>query len=118
MTEKPTMTVPAAVLHTRRVLAQAIWVICSLAALVLALGALFVAFQANTDNALVKAVLDLANALDLGVFDRDHGIKQWTSENAETKNALFNWGLGALAWLIVGRVLDRLIRPSGPATGR
>ncbi len=88
-----------------------LWVLCSLAALVLALGALLVAFQADERNAVVKAVLHVADVVDLGIFDREHGIKQWTSENAQTKNALFNWGLGALAWLIVGRILDRLIRP-------
>jgi hypothetical protein len=104
--------------RVRSIVAQVVWVACSIAALFLALGALFIAFDANTDNALVKFVLEVADALDLGVFDRDDGIKQWTSENAETKNALFNWGLGALVWLIVGRVLDRLIRPSEPATTR
>jgi len=102
----------------RAVLAQAVWVFCSIAALFLALGALFIAFKANTDNALVTFVLDVADKLDLGVFDRDDGIKQWTSANAETKNALFNWGLAALVWLIAGRLLDRLIRPSAPATTR
>jgi hypothetical protein len=100
--------------RVRGIVAQVVWVACSLAALFLALGALFVAFDANTDNALVKLVLDVADVLDLGVFDRNDGIKQWTSENAETKNALFNWGLAALVWLIAGRVLDRLIRPSEP----
>lgn len=104
--------------RVRTVLAQAVWVVCSIAALFLALGALFIAFKANTDNALVKFVLDVADTLDLGVFDRDDGIKQWTSANAETKNALFNWGLAALAWLVAGRVLERLLRPSAPATTR
>ena len=102
----------------RSVVAQVVWMACSIAALFLALGALFIAFDANTDNALVKFVLEVADVLDLGVFDRADGIKQWTSENAETKNALFNWGLGALVWLIAGRVLDRLIRPSEPPTTR
>jgi hypothetical protein len=104
-----------AVRRARTTVAHALWVVCSLAALVLALGALFVAFKANGDNALVKAVLDLADHLDLGVFDRSDGVKQWTGENAQTKNALFNWGLGALVWLVAGRVLDRLVRPSGAA---
>lgn len=117
VTEQTTRPPVSAVRRARSVLAQVIWAVCSIAALVLALGALFVAFQANTDNALVRFVLDAADRLDLGVFDRDDGIKQWTGENAQTKNALFNWGLGALVWLIAGRVLDRLIRPSdGPGT--
>lgn len=103
--------------QVRRVLGQLLWTVCSLAALLLALGALMVAFSANTDNALVKAVLDGADLVDLGVFDRVDGVKQWTGENAQTKNALFNWGLGALVWLIVGRLLDRLVRPATPAPG-
>ena len=59
----------------------------------------------------MKFVLDGADAVDLGVFSVDNGIMEFTGENAETKNALFNWGLGAVAWLVVGRILDRLIRP-------
>jgi len=30
---------------------------------------------------------------------------------ANTDNALVNWGLGAVAWLVIGRILDRIIRP-------
>ena len=33
---------------------------------------------------------------------------KFAGENAETKNALFNWGLGAVVWLVVGRILERL----------
>ncbi|MFT4287864.1 hypothetical protein [Nocardioides sp.] len=107
----PERTGPTTLTRVRRLVAQLIWIVCSIAALLLALGALFIAFKANADNALVKWVMDAADWLDLGVFDKDEGIKQWTSENAATKNALFNWGLGALAWLVAGRLLDRLIRP-------
>ncbi|MFT4263154.1 MAG: hypothetical protein QM572_07220 [Nocardioides sp.] len=98
--------------RVRLVAAQVLWVVGSLAALVLALGALCVAFQANEDNALVSALLHLAGVLDLGVFDREHGVKQWHGENAHTKNALFNWGLAALVWLIAGRLADRFLRPA------
>ena len=59
----------------------------------------------------MKFVLAAADRVDLGIFSRDNGIKQFSGANADTKNALFNWGLGAVAWLIVGRILDRLIRP-------
>jgi hypothetical protein len=92
-------------------IAQVVWLICVLCALVLALGALLIALNANRDNALVQFVLDAADAVDLGVFSKDDGIKQFTGPNAATKNALFNWGLGAIAWLVVGRILDRIIRP-------
>jgi hypothetical protein len=29
-----------------------------------------------------------------------------------TKNALVNWGLAAVVWLIIGRIVERIIRPS------
>jgi hypothetical protein len=92
-------------------LAQLVWLVCVLAALVLAIGALLVALKANTDNDLVKWMLDAADKLDLSVFDRDNGIKDFTGKNAEIKEALLNWGLAALVWLIGGRIIDRIIRP-------
>ena len=49
--------------------------------------------------------------LAVGVFSRKNGIKEYTGENAATKNALFNWGLGAVAWLVIGRILERIVRP-------
>jgi hypothetical protein len=91
--------------------AQLVWLVCVLAALVLAVGALLVALKANKDNDLVSFVLSAADAVDLGVFSRDAGIKEFTGDNAGVKNALVNWGVGAIAWLVVGRILDRLIRP-------
>ena len=80
-------------------------------ALLLAVGALLVALDANTQNALVRFVLDGADAVDLGIFSRQNGIKEFHGEDADVKNALLNWGLGAVAYLVVGRILDRLIRP-------
>ncbi len=99
----------AAALRAR--VAQVIWLVCVLCALALALGALLIALKANQDNGLVTFVLDAADTVDLGVFSKDDGIKQFTGSGAEVKNALFNWGLGAIAWLVVGRILDRIIRP-------
>jgi hypothetical protein len=99
------------VTRVRVVLAQVIWLLFLVAALFLAVGALLIAVDANQDNALVNFVLEGADRVDLGIFSKDNGIKEFTGENAETKNALFNWGLGAIAWLVVGRILERLIRP-------
>jgi hypothetical protein len=92
-------------------IAQVVWLICVLCALVLALGALLVALDANKDNALVQFILETADFVDLGVFDRKDGVMKFTGENAATKNALVNWGLAAVVWLIIGRILDRIIRP-------
>lgn len=91
--------------------AQVVWLVCVLCALVLALGALLVALKANTDNELVVFIKDAADAVDLGVFDRNDGILKFEGANAATKNALVNWGLGAVVWLVIGRILDRIIRP-------
>lgn len=101
----------ASIARTRAVLAQVIWLLFVVAAIFLAVGALLVALDANADNNLVQFVLDGADAVDLGVFSVDNGIMKFTGENADTKNALFNWGLGAVVWLVVGRILDRVIRP-------
>jgi hypothetical protein len=97
--------------RVRVLLAQVVWLLFLVAALFLAVGALLIAVDANQDNALVKFVLAGADRVDLGIFSKDNGIKQFHGDNAETKNALFNWGIGAAVWLIVGRILDRAIRP-------
>jgi hypothetical protein len=101
----------AGLARTRVVLAQVIWLLFVVAAIFLAVGALLVALDANEDNGLVQFVLDGADAVDLGVFSVDNGIMKFTGENAETKNALFNWGVGAVVWLVAGRILERVVRP-------
>jgi len=92
-------------------LAQLVWAVCALAALLLALGALTYALKANSENDAVTFIRDAAGWLDLGIFDIENGVKEFSGESAETKNALFNWGLAAVVWLVVGRVADRIIRP-------
>jgi hypothetical protein len=99
----------AAKLRTR--LAQLIWLAAVVCALFLAVGALLIALDANQDNALVKLVLDVADAVDLDVFSRDNGIFTFDGQDAATKSALANWGLGAIAYLVVGRILERIVRP-------
>jgi len=99
------------VAKVRLQVARILWLVCALAALFLAVGALLIALDANQSNDLVKFVLDVADKLDLEVFSRQDGIKEFTGKNADTKNALFNWGLAAIAWLVVGKILDRVVRP-------
>ncbi len=104
----------AAVTVVRTRVAQVVWVVCVVAAVFLAAGALCIALQANPDNALVKFILQTADKLDLGVFSRGKdGVAQFKGHTHEalTKNALVNWGLAAVVWLVVGRVLERVIRP-------
>jgi len=99
------------VTRVRVIVAQVVWLLFLAAALFLAVGALLIAVDANRDNDLVTFVLEGADRVDLGIFSKDNGIKEFTGANAETKNALLNWGLGAVVWLLVGRILDRVIRP-------
>ena len=98
-----------AALRTR--LAQLIWLAAVVCALFLAVGALLIALDANQDNALVGFVLDVADVVDLDVFSRDNGIFTFDGADAATKSALANWGLGAVAYLVVGRILERIVRP-------
>ena len=97
--------------YVRLRLAQLVWLVCVVAALILAIGALLIALDANMHNDLVKWIIDAADKLDLGVFDRQDGIKQFTGKNADVKDALLNWGLAAIVWLVAGRILERIIRP-------
>jgi hypothetical protein len=92
-------------------IASVVWLVAVVCALFLAVGALLIALKANQDNAIVRFVLDGADRLDLGVFSRKEGIFTFEGKDAATKNALVNWGIGAVAYLIVGKVLDRIIRP-------
>ena len=86
---------------------------CALAALLLAAGALCIALKANPGNSLVKFCIDSADKLDLGVFSRADGVAHWKGHSHAdvTKNALVNWGLAAVVWLVAGRILDRVVRP-------
>jgi hypothetical protein len=102
---------PGAVAKVRTRVAQVVWLVFVVCALFLAVGALLVALDANEENALVEFVISGADAVDLGIFSRENGIKEFTGDNAEVKNALVNWGLGAVAYLVVGRIVDRIIRP-------
>ncbi len=101
----------AAVASIRTRVAQLVWLVCALSALLLAVGALMVALDANQKNDLVDSVLRAADVVDMGVFSREDGVKRFRGAGADVKNALVNWGLGAVAWLILGRVLDRIIKP-------
>jgi hypothetical protein len=97
-------------------IASLVWLVCVLAAIILASGALLFAFDANMQNDLVTAVIDTAQKLD-GPFWRIFEFHTDTKgpgpgpHGDATKEHLVNWGLAAVAYLVVGRVLDRIIRP-------
>ena len=94
----------------RTKVASVVWLVAVVCALFLAVGALLVALKANQDNAIVQFVLDGADLLD-GPFSRDNGIFTFTGSDAATKSALVNWGIAAVVYLVIGKILDRLIRP-------
>jgi hypothetical protein len=109
-----TATAKAAADSVRSRVAQLIWIVCVVAALILAVAALCIALKANSSNSLVKFVEDTADKLDFGVFSRGKdGVAHFKghSHAADTKNALVNWGLAAVVWLVGGRIVERVIRP-------
>ncbi|WP_200959018.1 hypothetical protein [Terrabacter sp. Root85] len=101
----------AGIRRVRTLLGDIVWFACLLAATALLLGAVLVVLDANTRNALVAAVLRAADWADLGVFSRTAGVKQFSGDNAVVKNTVTNWGLGAVAWLVVGRGGRRILTP-------
>lgn len=103
----PGFSMKSGALNVRSQVASLIWVVAVICALFLAIGALLVALKANQANDLVMFVLDGARLLD-GPFE---DLFTFTGENAETKAALVNWGIAAVAYLVAGKVLDRLVRP-------
>jgi len=99
------------VAKARSRVAQIVWLLFVVAALFLAVGALCVALGANKGNGAVKFILDGAKFFDLGIFSRSNGIKTFGGDNAAIKNALFNWGIAAVLYLVIGRIVERIIRP-------
>ena len=104
----------------RSLLASAVWLVAVLCALALAVGALLIALQMNRDNAIVDLIRNIANKLDFEVFkdfEADPPRNATKAEvadakqSAQTKSVMVNWGLAAVIYLVVGKVLDRLIRP-------
>jgi hypothetical protein len=95
----------------RTIVSRVVWLIFVICALALAVAALLFALDANDKNNLVDLFYRIADAVDLGFFDLDNPIKQFSGENAATKTALFNYGIGSILYLIVGRIVEKLIHP-------
>ena len=86
-------------------IASLVWLVAVVCALFLAVGALLVALKMNQQNAIVGFITDTAHKLDLGTF------KDFKGKDAAVKSALTNWGIAAVIYLLVGKVLDKIIRP-------
>lgn len=99
----------------RTIVARVVWLIFVLCALALALAALLYAIEAEEENNLVNLIYSVADAVDLNFFGLDDPIRKFTEDDSKTvdvpKTALFNYGIGAILYLIVGRIVEKLIHP-------
>ena len=92
--------------------ASIVWLLAVACAAILAIGALMIALGAQADNAIVEWFTGAADFLAGPAGNENRGIFDFGGgDSGETKNALVNWGIAAVAYLVVGRVLDRIIRP-------
>lgn len=95
----------------RSKIATVVWLAAVVCALFLAVGALLIALKANEDNTIVAFIIDVAEKLD-GPFSLKDGIFTFPAdEDGRVKSALTNWGIAAVVYLVIGKILDRVIRP-------
>ena len=90
----------------RDALATAVVIVAAAVAIILAVHVVFVVFEANDANGIVKTINNWADTLAWNFKDI------FTPTNPKTA-ALVNYGLAAAIYLIVGRVLGALIRRAG-----
>ena len=112
--ESKTKSGPGNADAVRAQLSRAFSIIGAVLAAILALGALIVVLRhnINLDNPIVRGILNVADAVS-GPFSRNDGIFHFTKKGAIEKNALLNWGIAAIVWLIIGRVASNLVAPKG-----
>ncbi len=103
--------VKAGAAAVRNKVAAVVWLVAVVCALFLAVGALLIALKANQDNSIVAFILAGAEQLD-GPFSLDGGIFTFPDDkDGRVKSALTNWGIAAVVYLVIGKILDRVIRP-------
>ena len=98
----------------RSQVARVVRIVFTVLAAILALGALLVVLRdsVNEQNTIVKLITDVADAVS-GPFSKDDGIFNFSGKNAAAKNALVNWGIAAVVYLVLGRVIAGLVGPKG-----
>ena len=96
----------------RQQAARAVRILFTTLAVILALGAILVVLRGsiNEQNAIVQFITDVADAVS-GPFSLNNGIFDFSGKNADAKNALANWGIAAIVYLVIGRVLSNAIAP-------
>ena len=90
--------------RARSALARAITLAGAIVALILVIGILLVVLGANRSNGLVQAIRDAAHFLAgpfNGLFDLDK----------RKVELAVNWGIAAAVWLILARLIARVVRP-------
>ena len=102
----------AAQTKVRQQAARAVRILFTTLAVILALGAILVVLRGNINeqNSIVKFITDVADAVS-GPFSLEGGIFDFSGKNAAAKNALTNWGIAAIVYLVIGRVLSNAIAP-------
>ena len=96
----------------RSATATAIWVLAVLAAVVLAAGALVIVLDFNAKNGVVKFFRETADSINfLGVLKDFEPGKGESAHDALVKEVLVNWGICAVVYLVLGKLLERVIRP-------
>ncbi len=103
--------VKAGVNAVRSKVATVVWLAAVVCALFLAVGALLIALKANEQNTIVQFIISGAEKLD-GPFSLKDGIFTFPDDaDGRVKSALTNWGIAAVVYLLIGKILDRIIRP-------
>ena len=97
--------------RVRGIIATAVWILAVLAAVILAVGALMITLDFNQKNGLVDFFTTTADSIDFGFFKKFEPGKGETAADVATKNALVNWGIAAVIYLVGGKILERIIRP-------
>jgi hypothetical protein len=111
--ETPSASAGDTVNKVRNVVATVVWVLAVLAAVILAAGALVIVLDFNEKNGVVKFFRETADNLNfLGELKSfDAGKSAESKHDALVKTVLVNWGICAVVYLVIGKVLERLIRP-------
>lgn len=88
----------------RSTVAEVILAVSRLVALVIVVGILLIVLDANPANAIVEVVSDAASFL-VGPFEQ-----LFTLEDRDAQVGV-NYGIAAIVYLVVGRIVAGLVRP-------
>jgi hypothetical protein len=112
--EQPGRRPPRAVRSVRVGVACVLWLVAVLAALVLAAGALVVALDLDRGNSVVSFVVRAAGDVNFLGTPREFqpsGTAPSAVHAALVDTVLVSWGICAIAYLVLGKILDRIVRP-------